>query len=293
MRAVIFGAGGQDGIYLSKLCKERGIEAIGISRHGNWIRGDVRNLKEVQRIVRQYLPDYIFDLAAKSSTAHDVLYENHETISTGTLNILESVYRFSPNTKVFLAGSGVQFKNFGVPISEESEFEANSPYSIARIQSVYAARYYRRLGIKVYVGYLFHHESPFRQEQHVSKMVSQAVNRISKGESKILKIGNMDVEREWMFAGDAIRAILTLVNQDDVYEAVIGTGVTHTIRDWIKLCFKLIGIDEWEKYVCVKQGFVPEYKSLVSDPSTIKSLGWKPTVDFEKLAKIMISKEEY
>ena len=120
-------------------------------------------------------PDVIFHLAANSTTKHEALRENHETIVTGTLNILESVLCHSPETRVFIVGSGLQFKNSGLPISEDSEFDAASAYAVARIQSVYVARYFRRLGVRVYVGYLFHHESPFRHPHHVSKVIVDGV----------------------------------------------------------------------------------------------------------------------
>ncbi|MCK5345844.1 MAG: GDP-mannose 4,6-dehydratase, partial [Candidatus Heimdallarchaeota archaeon] len=159
MNAIIFGANGQDGYYLNELCKLKGIEPIAVSRSGNWIRGDVSSYDQVEQLIKKHRPTYIFHVAANSTTHHNALFENHETISTGTLNILEAVKMHYPDAKVFITGSGVQFENRGMPISETDKFEANSPYSVARIQSVYAARYYRSLGLQVYVGYLFHHES--------------------------------------------------------------------------------------------------------------------------------------
>jgi GDPmannose 4,6-dehydratase len=232
MRALIFGAGGQDGYYLDRLCRAKNIEAMGISRSGNWIKGDVRNLVEVESLIKRYSPHYIFNLAAISTTRHETLFANHETIATGTLNILESVYRYSPATKVFLAGSGVQFKNTGSPISERDEFAALSQYAVARIHSAYAARYYRSLGIKAYVGYLFHHESPLRKPEHTSRMIVQAVRRIARGDQEHLLIGDWSVQKEWTFAGDVVQAIFTLVEQDEIFEAVIGSGVAYSIKDW-------------------------------------------------------------
>ncbi|MEJ1958889.1 MAG: GDP-mannose 4,6-dehydratase [Nitrosomonadales bacterium] len=177
MNALIFGANGQDGVYLHELCKLKGIEPIGVARSGNALAGNVSDYGQVERLIKHYSPAYVFHLAANSTTRHDALFENHETISTGTLNILEAVKRHSAASKVFITGSGVQFKNAGNPISEKDEFEANSPYSVARIHSVYAARYYRSLGIRAYVGYLFHHESPYRKASHVSKMVTKGLLR--------------------------------------------------------------------------------------------------------------------
>jgi len=287
VKAIIFGANGQDGHYIYNLCTLRGIETIGVSRTGNWLNGDVSHYDLVERLIKEHLPDYIFHLAANSTTRHDALFENHETISTGTLNILESARRHSPESRVFITGSAVQFENTGRPITETDNFEAKSPYALARIQSVYAARYFRSLGLPVYVGYLFHHESPLRKPDHVSQKIALAVKRIARGSDEVLELGDITVEKEWTFAGDTARGIVTLVDQDKVFEAVIGSGVTYSIENWLDLCFGLIGKD-WHDYIRLREGFVPEYNRLVSDPGTIHSLGWMPAVDFPDLARLMI-----
>ena len=292
MKAIIFGANGQDGHYLSGLCKARGIEVIGVSRSGGeWLQGDVSNREQTESLIKTHLPQYVFHLAANSTTRHDAVFENHETISTGTLNILEAVKRHSPDTKVFITGSGLQFVNTGVPISERDEFEANSAYCVARIQSVYAARYYRSLGIRAYVGYLFHHESPFRKPNHVSKMIALAVQRIAAGSGEFIELGDISVEKEWAFAGDVAQGILTLVEQDEVFEAVIGSGVAYSIQNWLEECFKIIGKD-WREHTRLREGFTPEYKRLVSNPATMQSLGWVPSVDLPELAAIMMNSSQ-
>jgi GDPmannose 4,6-dehydratase len=288
MKAIIFGSSGQDGHYLLEVCKLRNIEPIGVSRSGNGVKGDVSIYKQVEHLVSEHKPAYIFHVAAKSTTRHDALFENHQTISTGTLNILEAVKKYHPESKVFLTGSGVQFVNRGLPISETDAFEANSPYAIARIQSVYAARYYRSLGLKVYVGYLFHHESPLRKPNHVSQMISLAAQRIAKGSNEVIKVGDISVEKEWTFAGDVAKGIFTLVEQDSVFEAVIGSGVTYSIQNWIEQCFGLIG-KNWRDYVRILEGFSPEYKCLVSNPKTMNSLGWFPNVGLPQLAEMMLN----
>jgi len=288
MNVLIFGANGQDGHYLADLCKTKGLSPIAISRTGNGQHGDVGIYENVETLIKKYIPAYIFHLAARSTTRHDALFENHQTISTGTLNILESVKNHSPQTRVFLAGSGVQFRNTGKPISERDPFEASSPYAVARIQSVYAARYYRSLGLRVYVGYLFHHESPRRKPNHVSKMISLASQRIAAGSTEKLELGDISVEKEWTFAGDIAQAMLAMVRQDSVFEAVIGSGVTYTIRDWLEQCFSIIGKD-WRDHVRIREGFVSEYKRLVSDPATIRSIGWAPQVGFPELARMMMT----
>jgi len=287
MNALIFGANGQDGHYLNELCKLKGIEPIGISRSGNWLHGDVSNYEQVEQLIKKYQPAYVFHVAANSTTQHDALFENHATISTGTLNILEAVRLYSPSSKVFLTGSGVQFENKGMPISETDNFEANSPYSVARIHSVYTARYYRSLGLRVYIGYLFHHESPLRKPTHVSKMIALAARRIAGDSKEIIELGDISVKKEWTFAGDVVRGIFTLVEQEDVFEVTIGSGIVYSIENWLEQCFAVIGKD-WRDHVQLREGFKAEYNILLSDPATIRSLGWKPVVGLKELAAMMV-----
>ena len=289
MTSLIFGANGQDGYYLKQLCEDKGINSIGISRAGDMLIGDVSDYKQVENLVKDHKPAYIFNLAAKSTTRHDALFENHETISTGTINILESVYRHSRDSKVFITGSGLQFYNDGNPISEDNPFEASSPYAVGRIQSVYAARYYRSLGIKAYVGYLFHHESPLRKPNHVSQKVVLAAKRIAEGSGDKLEMGDVSVAKEWTYAGDVANGILTLVEQDNIFETVIGSGKTYTIQDWIEVCFSQLGLD-WRVHLEKTENFKAEYKRLVSNPALIQSLGWEAKVNLSELAAMMIGK---
>ena len=287
--ALIFGASGQDGHYLGQLLEARGMRSIGVSRSpGPWVQGDVANFADVEALVGEHRPDYIFHLAANSTTRHDTLFEHHATIAGGTLNILEVVRRQRPQAKVFLSGSGVQFRNRGEPISEHDEFEGSSGYSIARIQSVYAARYYRTLGVRAYVGYLFHHESPLRKPHHVSQKIAQAARRIASGSPEVLEIGDITVRKEWAFAGDIAAAMLTLVEQETVFEATLGTGIAHSIEDWLEACFRYIGRN-WRDHVKTVANFRADYPLLVSNPATIRSLGWAPAVDLPKLAELMMS----
>lgn len=288
MKALIFGDNGQDGYYLNQLLTHHHITPIGIARTGgSTVIGSVADYQLVNALVKEYKPLYIFHLAANSTTRYDVMFENHETISTGTLNILDAVKSHSPETKIFLSGSGLQFLNTGEAINEKTPFDAPNPYSVSRIQSVYAARFYRTLNLKVYVGYFFNHESPRRTERHVSKMIAEAVKRIALNHAEKISIGNLYTRKEWTFAGDVVKAIWLLVNQDEISEAVIGSGLAYSIEDWIDVCFQLIG-KKWQDYVVTKQGFTAEYDILLSDPSVIKRLGWKPEVNLENLAKLMV-----
>ena len=291
MKAIVFGINGQDGHYLRILLQKEGVQVIGVSRTiGDWVHGSVSDYDLVLELIKEHQPQYVFHLAANSTTRHDALFENHETISTGTLNILESVKIASPKTKVFISGSGLQFKNNGEAINETSAFEAKDPYSIARIQSIYAARYYRSLGLKVYVGYFFNHDSPLRTERHVNQKIVAAVKRIAAGSDEKLELGNIEVEKEFTYAGDTVKAIWLLINNDVEYEIVIGSGKAFSIKKWVVICFNYFNLD-WEKYVELNTDFKSDYSILVSDPSKLFNLGWNQSTDIEGLAKMMIEHE--
>lgn len=292
MKAIIFGINGQDGFYLNELLTSNNIEVTGVSRSvttGNNITGNVKDAAFVNALITKLQPDYVFHLAANSTTRHDALFENHETISTGTLNILEAVFQFSKHTKVFLSGSAVQFENKGLPINEQTVFAALSPYAVSRIQSVYAGRYYRSIGMQVYVGYFFHHDSPLRTERHINQKIAMAVKRSAHGSDEKIEIGNINVQKEFNFAGDMMKAIWMLVNQSNIHEAVIGSGKAYTIEDWLALCFKKIN-KNYKDFIVEKEGFVHEYDILVSNPERIMSLGWKPEYDIEDLVSLMLGK---
>ena len=287
MKAIIFGANGQDGFFLSKLLEEKGIAVIGVSRSGNFNKTNIASCTEVAELIKSTVPDFIFHLAANSTTRHDALFENHETISTGTFNILEVVRIHAPNTKVFISGSGLQFENKNLPIKETDPFEARDAYSVSRIQSVYAARYFRTLGLKVYVGYFFNHDSPRRSERHMAQKIAATARNVAKGVAEKLEIGDMSVIKEWTYAGDVVEGIWLLVNQDEIFESNISSGIGYSILDWVKVCFVLIGKD-YQDYISEKNSFTAEYRQLVSDAGLIKSLGFNPKVSFENLAKMMI-----
>jgi GDPmannose 4,6-dehydratase len=284
---VIFGASGQDGHYLSELYKEQGWRIVPVGRSENGSAGDVRSFDAVSSLVREYTPEIVYHVAATSTTRHDALFQNHETVGTGTLNVLEAVRRWSPASRVFLAGSGVQFENSGDPIHESTPFAATSAYAVERIHTVYAARYFRSLGVRAYVGFLFHHESPLRKPTHVSQKIVQSVKRIAAGNANLISLGDISVQKEWGFAGDIARGMATLVDQDDVFEAVIGTGKAYSIEQWLEACFGFFGMD-WRPHVTLKDDFTPEYHRLVSNPRTMNSLGWAAKVGFTDLARLML-----
>lgn len=287
MTALVFGANGQDGHYLIDELRRQGIEAVGVSRAGPWQHGDVGRRDDVERLLRALRPGLIFHLAANSTARHDALFENHETISTGTLNILEAVRLHCPEARVFVAGSALQFRNTGAPIDESAPFEACSAYAVARIQSVYAARYFRSRGVRTYVGYLFHHDSPRRPPRHVSQLIASAARRIAAGSHEVLELADASVVKEWTFAGDVARAMLALVQQDDVTEAVIGSGEGHSIQEWVERCFAIAG-RPWQEHVRAAPAPGSGQLPVISRPDRIRSLHWTPRVSFDELAQIMM-----
>jgi GDPmannose 4,6-dehydratase len=282
MKAIIFGSSGQDGYYLQRLLQRENVEMVGVSRSGDGLIGDVSDRVFVDELISSTRPDYIFHLAANSTTRHEAVFDNHDAISTGTINILEATYRHSLRSKVFLSGSAMQFENDGTPIAENTPFAPLSPYAVSRIHSVYAGRYYRSLPLKVYVGYFFNHDSPRRTPEHVNKKIADAAR-----ESTMIEIGDVTVRKEFNFAGDVMEAVWSLINQDNIFEAVIGSGRAHRIEEWLELCFGQVNKD-WRDFVTKKENFSPEYKVLVSNPGLINSLGWRPKVDINALARIMM-----
>lgn len=286
-KAIIFGASGQDGYYLGCLLEKEHVEFLRISRHDGNVKGTVGDFEFVKAQIVSYQPDYIFHFAAISTTRHTALFENHEAICTGTVNILEAVRLHCPNAKVFLSGSAVQFKNEGQPIDESTPFEPSSAYAVSRIQSIYSARYYRDyFGLKVYVGYFFNHDSTLRTEKHMNQMIISFVKSISHGAKGKLEIGDLYAKKEFNYAGDMMRAVWLLINQDKAYEAVLGSGKVYSILEWLEYCFNKIGKD-WKDYVIKKEGFISEYQILQSNPVLIKSLGWQEEVEFSHLADMM------
>jgi len=288
MTAVIFGANGQDGYYLSELLISKGIRVIPIFRSEGAFNTDITSFDSVVVLIASEKPDYIFHFAADSTTKHESLWDNFSTITMGTINILEGVRLHSPNTKVFISGSGLQFKNNNIPIKETDSFEARDAYSMCRIQSVYSARYYRSIGIKCYVGYFFNHDSPRRSDRHITKKVSSFVKSISDGKKGVLEIGDLSTVKEWTFAGDIVEGIWILVNQDNIFEANVSSGKGYSIKEWVEVCFSVIG-NKSDGYIKEIHGFKAEYKQLVSDSSLIQQLGFYPKTSLMELAKMMVN----
>jgi GDPmannose 4,6-dehydratase len=285
--AIIFGASGQDGFFLKKILLASKLNVISVSRTSGDILGDVSNYSFVSDLIKQKKPNYIFHFAAISSTAHQHIFSNNKAINEGTVNILESVKNHSIKSRVFLSGSAMQFKNNGLAINELSDFDHSSPYSVSRIYSTYCGRYYReRFNIKVYIGYFFNHDSHLRNENHINKMIVNKVKNISEGSIETIFLGDVNVKKEFNYAGDLMHSVWKLVNQDNLFEFVLGSGKAYKILDWIIVCFDLIGVD-YTNYLSTNKKYVKEYDILVSDPRLINSIDKRAKVDIKKLAKLM------
>jgi GDPmannose 4,6-dehydratase len=270
------------------MLRARKMDVVGVSRSDGDVRGSIADGALVDGLVRTRRPSHVFHLAANSTVSHDALFENHDSISTGTLNVLEAVRRHTPEARVFIAGSGLQFVNSGQPISEAAEFSASSPYAVARIHSVFAARYFREaFGVRAYVGYLFHHDSALRNERHFNQKVVRAVQRIAGGSRELLTVGHLATRKEFSYAGDVVSAIWRLVSQDREFEVVIGSGDARELSEWVRYCFSARGLN-WEDHIRVDSNAVPS-PTLVSDPRRMRSLGWSPSETFEGLADRMLA----
>ena len=288
---IIFGSNSQDGFYLNELLIRKQFDIVNISRTSGDFIGSVGDYDFVENVIKVLKPEYIFHFAATSTTHHDVTLENNNSISTGAINILESVKRHSLNTKVFISGSALQFKNNGIPIDEETPFDYSTTYAISRTYSVNIARYYReKFGVKAYIGYFFNHDSPLRSEKHINQKVVSHVVKVKRGSRDKLIIGNLNVRKEFSFAKDIVEAVWLLINQDSFYETVIGSGIAYSIKDWVNYCFEKYSLN-WKDHIIIDENYKTDYEILVSNPKKIKLLGWKPQTNIFELADIMLQSE--
>lgn len=292
MTTLIFGAKGQDGQFLARRLEREGQPLVRVGREYEGQAFDIGDRGSVADLIADVRPTHVFHFAAASTTRHEALWENHHAISTATANILEACRLAAPDSRLFLPGSALQFRNEGRPIDEDSPFEASSPYSASRIHMAYLGRYFRKkFGLRVYVGYLFHHDSALRSEAHVNQKIAQGARRIAAGEIDTVACGDLSVEKEFNYAGDVVEAMLTLMSQEVHFEAVLGSGREHSLAEWAELCFGLVGLNYCD-HVVATPGFQPEFKRLVSNPSRLKSMGWRPQVDIARLAEIMVSGDD-
>ncbi|MGB2921068.1 MAG: GDP-mannose 4,6-dehydratase [Mycobacterium sp.] len=312
--ALITGVTGQDGLYLSELLHQNGYRVFGLVRGQNnpkaamlaetcpfveVLSGNLLDLSSVVRAVTYAEPDEVYNLGAVSFVAYSWQNARLTTDVTGggVLNMLEAVRFYQDNTgrpvRFYQASSSEMFgKVQEVPQRETTLLWPRSPYGVAKVFGHYMTINYREsYGMHASSGILFNHESPRRGPEFVTRKIAQAVARISLGLQDKIVLGNLDAKRDWGFAGDYVRAMWLMLQQDKADDYVISTGETHSIRDLLDIAFAEIGIDDWEPFVEVDERFMrpAEVDLLMGDSSKAQQqLGWKPSVSFPELVQMMV-----
>jgi GDPmannose 4,6-dehydratase len=310
-KALITGITGQDGSYLAEFLLEQGYEVHGLIRHTSdqkfgrikhlldriqFASGDLMDQHSLTTAIHEAQPDEVYNLAAQSfvptSWSQPVL--TGEVTGLGVTRILEAIRIAKPDTRFYQASSSEMFgKVRESPQKEDTPFYPRSPYGVAKVYGhLITVNYRESYGIFACSGILFNHESPRRGLEFVTRKVTNSVARISLGKQKELRLGNLDVSRDWGYAGDYVRAIWLMLQQDQPDDYVVGTGTSHSVRDFTELAFRHAGLDDVEKYVVIdKKLFRPaEVNRLVADSSKArKVLGWQPEVDFEQLIAMMVN----
>ncbi len=309
MRALITGITGQDGSYLAELLLEKGYEVYGMVRRAstenferishirdkiNFVQGDLLDYHSLSTIIMNTNPHEIYNLAAQSfvPTSWTQPSLTAEFNAVGVTRILEAIREHNPKIKFYQASSSEMFGKVRMsPQNEQTPFYPRSPYGVAKVYAHWITINYREsYGIYACSGILFNHESPRRGLEFVTKKITDGAVRIKLGLAKELRLGNLDAKRDWGFAGDYVRAMWMMLQQEEPENFVIATGENHSVKEFVDIAFGHLGLDPG-KYVKVDKRFVrpAEVDVLLGDPSYAhKKLGWKPEVSFSELVKIMV-----
>ncbi len=307
--ALITGITGQDGSYLAELLLEKGYQVYGLVRRLSspnlgriahivnrvtLLEGDLADQSSLGTALQISQPDEIYNLAAQSFVAASW----NQPILTGdvtglsVVRFLEAVRYFCKNARVYQASSSEMFgaaEEF--PQNEKTKFHPRSPYGCAKVYAHHTAVNYREsYGMFICCGILFNHESPRRGIEFVSRKITVGVARVYHGLDKELRLGNIEAKRDWGYAGDYVKAMWLMLQQDEVDDYVIATGEQHSVREFAELAFKEAGLN-WEDYVVVdKRFFRPaDVENLCGDPTKARQkLGWKAEISFEQLVSIMV-----
>jgi len=308
-RAIISGITGQDGSYLAEVLLEHGYEVTGIVRRlsaTNFWRiehlldrivlrpADLLDQLSLIRVVQDVRPQEFYNLAAMSfvPASWDQPLLTGEFNSQGVTRVLEAIRQVDPGIRVYQASSSEMYGRVReVPQTELTPFYPRSPYGVSKVFGHYITVNYREsYGIFAVSGILFNHESPRRGIEFVTRKVTDGVARIKLGLASHLGLGNLDACRDWGFAGDYVRAMWLMLQQDTADDYVIATGISHSVRQLVECAFDHAGLD-WQKYVQVDPAFLrpAEVDHLIGDASKArKVLGWKPQVTFENLIGMMV-----
>jgi len=308
-RALITGITGQDGSYLAELLLDKGYEVYGAVRRAstsNYWRvehllhqvtlkpADLLDQLSLIRLIDDVKPDELYNLAAMSfvPASWDQPMLTGEFNSQGVTRLLEAVRHVNPKIRFYQASSSEMFgKVREVPQTELTPFYPRSPYGVSKVFAHYITVNYREsYDLFAVSGILFNHESPRRGLEFVTRKVTDGVARIKLGLTDSLSLGNLDAHRDWGFAGDYVRAMWMMLQQDRADDYVIATGASHSVRELVEVAFGHVGLD-WQKHVRLDPKFLrpAEVDLLVGDPSKArKTLGWRPDVDFVGLVKMMV-----
>jgi GDPmannose 4,6-dehydratase len=311
-KALITGITGQDGSYLAEFLLSKGYKVYGLKRRsatphfGNishlldkieLISGDLLDLPSLIEAIRISDPDEIYNLAAQSFVADSwaqSIYTGQATALSVT-NMLEAVRLTKPNIRFYQASSSEMFgKVVEIPQKETTPFYPRSPYAVAKVYGHWITVNYRE-SYDMYTcsGILFNHESPRRGLEFVTRKVTDAVARIKLGLQKELRLGNLDAKRDWGYAGDYVKAMWLILQQEHPDDYVIATGETHSVKELVEIAFGYVGLD-WKNYVVQDPKLMrpAEVDILLGDPQKAKEkLGWKPEVSFEQLIKMMVDSD--
>jgi len=307
--ALITGVTGQDGSYLAELLLGKGYKVYGMVRRSSTetfsriahfkdqitlLQADLLDELSLIKLLEQVQPDEIYNLAAMSfvPTSWDQPILTSEFTATGVVRILEAMRRVCPRARFYQASSSEMFgKVRTVPQHEDTPFYPRSPYGVAKAFGHYITVNYREsYQLFATSGILFNHESPRRGMEFVTRKVTNGAAAIKLGLADELRMGNLDAQRDWGFAGDYVEAMWMMLQQDRPDDFVVATGVTHSVRDLVVHAFAHVGLD-WEKYVKIDPAFIrpAEVDLLLGDPSKAERvLGWKPKTDFAGLVQMMV-----
>jgi GDPmannose 4,6-dehydratase len=308
--ALITGITGQDGSYLAELLLEQGYRVVGMTRRTStdvheriqhliddieFVSGDLLDQSSVTEIVRGVKPDEVYNLAAQSfvPTSWQQPVLTGEFTALGVTRVLEAIRTTDPSIRFYQASSSEMFgKVVETPQRESTPFYPRSPYGVAKVYGHWITVNYREsYNMFAVSGILFNHETPRRGKEFVTRKISDGVARIKLGLAKELRLGNLDAQRDWGFAGDYVRAMWLMLQQPQPDDFVIATGRTHSVRDFVRIAFESAGLGSYEPYVVVDQRFVrpAEVDLLIGDPSKARRvLGWEPQVSFEELVEMMV-----
>ena len=311
-RALITGVTGQDGSYLADFLVEKGYEVAGIVRRSSTesssridhlrgkitlLQGDLLDQNSLMSAFRDFRPDEVYNLAAQSfvPTSWNQPVLTGEFTALGVTRVLEAVRIACPDARVYQASSSEMFgKVREVPQKETTPFYPRSPYGVAKVYGHWITVNYREsYDLHASSGILFNHESPRRGLEFVTRKVSYSVARIKHGLQKELRMGNLDAKRDWGYAGDYVRAMWMMLQQDEPDDYVISTGETHSVRELLEVAFGHVDLN-YDDYVVIDPQFVrpAEVDLLLGDASKAKEkLGWVPEVDFKGLIEMMVDSD--